>query len=118
MKPGVKFNNLANAISENTSYRINANGIQLLKKYHSIISDIEKILLPLLKSVCKDPIKIAKQSAIQIVSSINSAKEGNEQFDLMNRLDTLTNGGKTPIQGNTFSFNENDNILQYLEKLN
>lgn len=115
MKPGEKFNRLANAISENTSYRLNASGIQLVKKYHSIIASLEGSVLPILQPICKDPSKIAKQSAIQTVSTINSTKEGNEIFDIMSRLDTMTNGGKTPIQGNSFTFNQNDKILQYLE---
>lgn len=115
MKRGEKFNNLVNAISENASYKLNANGIQLIKNYHSIIAELEAVLIPILKNVTKDPNKMSKQSAVQIVSSINSSKEGNETFDLMSRLDTLTNGGKTPIQGSSYTFNQNDKILQYLE---
>ena len=117
MKPGSKFDRLSNAISENTSYTLNANGIQLIKTYHATIAEIEKVLIPVLKNVAKDANNMAKQAAVQVVSSINSSKAGNEAFDLMSRLDTLTNGGKTPIQGNTFAFNENDKILQYLEKI-
>ena len=117
MKLGRKFDALSSAISENTSYKLNANGIQLVTQYHSIINEIEKVLLPVLQNITKDPSKIAKQAAIQIVSTINSTKEGNGNFDLMTRLDTLTNGGKTQIQGNAFTFNQNDNILQYLEKI-
>ena len=115
MKSGEKFDNLVNAISENASYKLNANGAQLIQNYHSFISEIEKVLIPILKSITKDPNKMSKQSAVQIVSSINSSKEGNETFNLMTRLDTLTNGGKTTIQGSTFTFNQNDKILQYLE---
>ena len=117
MKLGQKFDNLSKAISENTSYTLNANGIQLIKSYHNIISEFERVLIPTLKNITKDPNSMAKQAAVQIVSSINSSKAGNESFDLMSRLDTMTNGGKTPIQGSTFTFNENDKILQYLEKI-
>lgn len=117
MRIGNKFSALSNAISENASYRLNNSGVQLIQKYHTIISQLEKVMLPLLQDITKDPSKIAKQTAIQCVSTINSSKEGNETFDLMSRLDTLTNGGKTPIQGNAFSFNQNDKILQYLENV-
>ena len=116
MTIGKKFDALSNSLSENTSYRINSGGMQLIQQYHNIISSIETAMLPLLKNITKDPSKIAKQTAIQCVSTINSTKEGNETFDLMSRLDTLTNGGKTPIQGNSFALNQNDKILQYLEK--
>jgi hypothetical protein len=115
MSHGEKFNALVNAISENASYKLNANGIQLVQNYHSIIAELEKQLLPLLTNITRDPSREAKQAAIQIVSSINSNKGGNDNFDLMSRLDTLTNGGKTPIQGNAITFNPNDKILQYLE---
>lgn len=115
MKLGKKFEALANAIKEDNGYKLNANGIEMVKKFHSVISEIERVLLPITKTIAKDPNKIAKQSAIQLVSTINSTKEGSEAFDIMTRLDTMTNGGKTPIQGN-FTFNQDDKILQYLEK--
>jgi hypothetical protein len=114
MKIGKKFDALSTAISENASYKLNNSGMELINQYHTIISQIEKSVLPILQNITKDPSKIAKQTAIQCVSTINSSREGNETFDLMSRLDTLTNGGKTPIQGNAFTFNQNDKILQYL----
>jgi len=117
MKTGTKFDTLANAVNENTSYQLNANGIQLIKKYHSVINSLEQALLPVLEIIVRDPSNTAKESAVQIVSSINSAQQGSEEFDLMARLDTLTSGGKTPIQGSSFTFNEQDKILQYLEKI-
>ncbi len=117
MKIGNKFDRLSQAISENTSYTLNTNGIKLIKAYHTVIAEIERALIPILKDITKDPNNMAKQAAVQVVSSINSSKAGNETFDLMSRLDTLTSGGKMPISGNTFTFNENDKILQYLEKI-
>jgi len=115
MKIGENFNRLVSAISENNSYKLNAAGMQLIQQFHGIIANFEKVLTPHLTQITKDPNKIAKQTAIQIISSINSTKEGTEIFDLMSRLDTMTNGGKTPISGATFTFNQNDKILQYLE---
>lgn len=117
-RPGKFFERLTRSIDENTSYRLNANGIELIKKYHSIISEIEKVLTPILQNITKDPIGQSKQAAIQTVSSLNSNRAGNEMFEIMSRLDTLTNGGKTPIQGSSFTFNPQDKILQYLEKAN
>jgi hypothetical protein len=117
MKLGTKFEALANAINENNSYKLNANGIKIVQQYHNLIKQIESALAPLLGILVKDKEKVCKQTAIQIVSSINSNKEGNETFDVMVRLDTLTNGGKTHIDGGTTTFNQNDIILQYLEKI-
>jgi len=123
MKYGEKFSALSNALSEikglneNTSYKLNANGSQLVKNYHTLISNLEKAIAPLLQPLVKDVNKVTKETAIQMVSSINSNREGNEIFELMTRLDTLTNGGRTPIQGNAITFNQNDKILKYLEKI-
>ena len=117
MKYGQKFNALYNALEENTSYRANAKGVEMIQTYHAIIANLEKALTPILEGITKDPVNMAKQAAIQIVSSINSSKAGNESFDIMARLDTLTNGGKTPIQGDSFAFNQDDKILNYLEKM-
>ena len=117
MSEGEYFERLTKAINENTSYQLNENGMKLIRIYHSIIYDIERILVPIMNRVAKDPANMAKQAAIQVISSINSSKAGNEYFDIMSRLDTLTNGGKTPIQGGSFTFNSQDKILQYLEKV-
>ena len=117
MKQGDKFSALSNAISENASYRLNANGVKLVQQYHELIAKLETAIAPEIGILVKDKNKVCKQAAVQIISSINSNKEGNETFDLMSRLDTMTNGGKTPIQGASFTFNQNDKILQYLEKI-
>ena len=117
MKTGDKFAALSNAISENASYRLNANGVKMVQQYHNVIAQLESAIAPVIGILVKDKNKICKQAAVQIVSSINSTKEGNETFDLMTRLDTLTNGGKTPIQGSAITFNQGDKILQYLENV-
>lgn len=117
MNNGEKFNELVNTLKENASYKINENGKEAIQQYHELIQYLEIYIKSLVNKIVKDPDKIAKQSAIQIVSMINSAHEGTEYFDIMTRLDTLTNGGKTPIQGNIITFNPGDKILQYLEKI-
>ena len=117
MKLGDKFDALSKSISENTSFQLNANGIKLVQQYHNVIAQLESAIAPVIGILVKDKNKTCKQAAVQIVSSINSTKEGNETFDLMSRLDTLTNGGKTPIQGAAVTFNQDDIILQYLEKI-
>ena len=117
MKQGAKFDALSNAIGESTSYQVNAAGTQLIKQYHGIIGALEQAMTPILQPITTRSVDMAKQAAVQIVSSINSSKTGNDMFNLMSRLDTLTNGGRTPIQGNSFAFNQNDNILQYLDKV-
>lgn len=114
---GQKFDALSTALRENTSYRLNKDGMKLVRSYHEVIGKIESVLVPVLTPLSDKASDAAKQAAIQIVSSMNSSKTGNEQFNLMSRLDTLTNGGKTPIQGNVFAFNANDKILQYLENI-
>jgi len=117
MKPGTKFDILASAIQENNSYQLNANGTQLIKKYHSLINSLEQSVLPSLEGITKDPVRVAKEAAIQIVSSINSTQQGSEEFDLMARLDTMTNGGNSQISGDSFTFNEQDKLLHYLDKI-
>lgn len=117
MNNGEKFGKLVDTLKENTSYKINENGKEVILRYHELIQHLEIYIKSLINNLVKDPDKIAKQSAIQIVSMINSTHEGTEYFDIMTRLDTLTNGGKTPIQGNIITFNPGDKILQYLEKI-
>lgn len=117
MNNGEKFSKLVDTLKENTSYKLNENGKKVIQQYHGLIQHLETYVKSLVNNLVKDPDKIAKQSAIQIVSTINSTHEGTEYFDIMTRLDTLTNGGKTPIQGNIITFNPGDKILLYLEKI-
>ena len=108
------FKRLSDIISENTEYEINDEGIKLLNSYHKLIKDIERSLNPLLKPFTKDSEKSAMQSAIHIVSLINSQHEGNELMNLAVHLEVLTNGGKSKT---SISFNPEDKILQYLRKV-
>ncbi len=117
MNNGEKFDKLVDTLKENNSYQLNEKGKDAIRQYHELIQHLEIYVKSLINKLVKDPQKIAKQSAIQIISMINSTHEGTEYFDIMTRLDTLTNGGKTPIQGNVITFNPGDKILQYLEKI-
>jgi len=114
---GSKFETLMKSITENSSYKLNSKGEKLLEEYHKLISDISKVLEPLLENIVHEPKSISKQSAIHIISMINSNEEGNENFELMSRLDIISNGGDSQIQGSTFTFNQDDIILNYLEKI-
>jgi len=114
----MKFDDLAKRISENTSYQLNDAGRELLKKYHNLIREIENGLIPVISPYVSDVENAKKELAVQILSSISSNKMGNDLFIVMNNIDTLTNGGKSNIDGNTFAFSQNDPILNYLEPIN
>ena len=110
-----KFDRLVKKIDENQAYHLNAAGKGLLNKYYHIRTAIEEALVPILTPYVADVEQFKKEISVQIISSINSLQLGNEEYNLMSRLDTLTNGGQTPIDPATYSFNNQDNILQYLE---
>lgn len=111
----MKFQRLIDRLDENQSYRLNQQGQQLVQKFHQLIKQIEDQLVSVLSPYVTDPTLLTKEIAVQIISSINSQKIGSEEFDIMSRLDTLTNGGKSVIDGATFTFNPNDPILNYVE---
>lgn len=111
----MKFDTLANSITEQSEYRVNTAGQQVLQTYHKLIADVGNTLQPLLEPYVEDPVSIQKELAVMVVSTINSNRQGNDQFEVMTRLDTLTNGGKSTVDPSTFAFNAQDPILQYLE---
>lgn len=108
---------MSEALQEAADYQLNPAGQALLKQYHDVIQDIEKNLLPVVRPYVKDPINSAKEIAVAIISSINSQQLGSQAYEIMTRLDTLTNGGKSTIKGSDFGFNQNDKILNYLEQV-
>lgn len=110
----MKFERLVESLQEQAPLQLNQQGQLLLKQYHKLIQDIEASIVPLVSPYVKTPGQIGKVVAVQIISAINSHKLGTVNFDVMSRLDTLTNGGKSSIDPNTFTFNNNDPILQYL----
>jgi hypothetical protein len=113
-----KFEQLSQAIQENIKYNLNEKGKQLLQTYYKLIRDIEQSVIPIIKPYVEDVERIKKELAVQIISTINSQKLGTKEFEVASRLDTLTSGGKNPIDGNQFVFNNEDPINQYIEKIN
>ena len=98
--------------------QLNSAGRELLQKYHKLIAEIEIQISPLIKEYVTDPEIVEKEIAIQVIAFINSRQLGTEEFKIMSRLDSLTSGGKNPIDPNTYTFNQNDKVLNYLEKVN
>ena len=111
----MKFDKLVKRLDENQSYRLNQSGQALLQKYHQLIEQIERAVIPLLTPYVKDPTALNKEIAVQIISSINSQQLGNEEYEIMSRLDTLTSGGKNVIDGAMYTFNQSDPLLKYVE---
>ena len=111
------FERLANkVISEEVTYSINADGKKLLEKYHKLIRELEEDIEPVVTNFIKDDQSISKEGAIQIIAAINSQHVGTKEFELMSRLDTVTNGGNQSIDSSTFTFNPKDPLLIYLDK--
>ena len=111
------FERLANrVVKEEATYVINNAGRQLLEKYYILISEIERAIEVAVQKYVVDEQSISKEAAIQVVSTINSQQVGTKEFEIMSRLDTLTNGGDQPIDSAKFSFNQQDPILNYLDK--
>ena len=115
MNTTANFTQLVEALQETTSYKLNSEGEKLIRQYHDIIQKVENTVIPIVTPYVKDSIQTAKEIAVQIISTINSQQLGTGAYEIMSRLDTLTNGGKSIIDGNSFSFNQNDKILNYLE---
>lgn len=109
------FDAFAQKLEENKTYQLNDAGRQLLQKFHGLVGQIEKGLVPILQPYVTNVDTLKKQIALQIISSINSQQLNNQEYEVMTRLDTLTNGGTKAIDPNLFTFNDNDFILKYLE---
>lgn len=103
--------------SEANGYKLNLKGEKALKQFNDIISKLQDNIVPVIQSYVTDIDKFKKEIAMQIVSTINSNNIATEEFDIMSKLDTLTNGGQSIIDSNRFVFNNDDKILDYLEKV-
>lgn len=118
MKKISLFERLSQAISENKSFVLNDQGKALLQTYYKIFADIESNIIPIIKPFVNDVERIKKELAVQIVSTISSRKLGTTEFEIANRLDIMTSGGKTAIDANKFVFNSDDPIFKYIENIN
>lgn len=80
--------------------KLNKEGIVLLKQYHEFMHRLEEW--------------VRHDAVINLIGVISAEKKGTNKFKLANRLDTMTNGGKTSIS-NQFTFNEKDPINEFIE---
>lgn len=116
----MKFLDLVKKISslkEATGYRLNENGRKAVAGYHELLNDLQAKIKPCIQKYAKNPDSVAKESAVKIVASINADQSGTEDFDLIARLDILTNGGTTEVTGPLSTcIHPDDKILKYLEK--
>ena len=115
LKNKLTFTRLTEMLKESSYYTINDNGKKLLQKYYQLVSAIEASVMPVITPYIKDVNKVKKEIAIQIISSINSQELGTEEFEVASRLDTLTSGGKQPIDMSKYVFNKDDKINYYIE---
>jgi hypothetical protein len=112
----MKFDRLYRNINEQYTYHLNERGRILLFNYNKLLKDLEAMLENLLIGFIDNISENKKILAVQIISTISAQKLGNKEFNVMLRLDSITNGGKSDINPATFGFNEKDPILNYLEK--
>lgn len=112
----MKFQRLCESLNlkEQSVLYVNQEGQKLIQQYRDLISKLDAAVVPIVQPYVSNPQQVAKEAAVQIISSINSKKLGTQNFEVMSRLDTITNGGQSPVDPNTFTFNQNDPILQFL----
>lgn len=102
----MKFEELKNLYvkdleSNGNNLNLNDDGKELLREYNLFIDTLKKW--------------IKEDAVINIISVISAEDKGTQKFKDANRLDTMTNGGRTPIDKSTVSFNQNDSLTEYLE---
>ena len=114
----MKFEQLSNAVSDSSRrFVLNEEGRKKIQEYHHLIASVAaaietKIQPYLAENFEKD---IESQAALQVIALINSSKAGTKEFDIMSQLDKLTSGGKTDIDGNRFTFHQEDPIKKYID---
>jgi hypothetical protein len=112
------FDRLMKKLDESSPLKINKEGEKLLAKYNTLMQNIELELSKLLNEYLLKPDQFKKELAVHIISDINARQLGNEEFKIMSSLYNLTNNGKSIINPSSITFNQNDKILNYLEKTN
>lgn len=114
---GEKFDLLSRSIiSEESVYVLNDRGVELMKRYHSIANTLQNGIYELIKHITKNPVQVSKRMAVQFLAEINSREEYTKELEIMIRIYSLTNGGASEINYHNTTFNNNDEILNYLDK--
>ena len=87
--------------SNGNTRNVNEKGKMLLRDYNGFIDTLK--------------VWVNDDAVVNIISVISAEDKGTQKFKDANRLDTLTNGGKTPIDKTSVTFNDNDSLMEYLE---
>lgn len=99
----MKFDELNKHLSDQEDYspkQMNQEGGRLLEEYHKFIDELHKW--------------VQKENVLKVISMISTEKIGTKKFDLANRLDIITSGGKTGVS-DVFTFNKDDELLDYTQ---
>lgn len=80
---------------------LNKRGLELLQDYNKFIETLKQW--------------VDNDSVVNIISVISAEDKGTQKFKDANRLDTLTNGGKTSIDKTIIAIHDDDSIGQYLQ---
>ena len=97
----MKLDELIDQIENQEPYvpkHLNQEGGRLLEEYHKFLDELHEW--------------VQMEDVLKVVSMISVEKIGTKKFDLANRLDIITNGGKTGVTDD-FTFNKDDELLDY-----
>ena len=101
----MRFNELDTYMTDlddnSTQARLNDAGEKLLSDYNDFIEELKEW--------------VTEDAVINMISVISAEDKGTQKFQLANRLDTITSGGKNPINLDSFPFHEDDPLKDYIE---
>lgn len=89
----------------------NGNTAQINERGHNLLAEYNKFIDSLNEWISKDAI-------MNLISVVSAEEKGTQKFKDANRLSTLTNNGKTPIDLSTTTFHNNDTLNNYIDNPN
>jgi hypothetical protein len=101
----MKFDELNTYVKDLSDNSIKAN---LNKKGIDLLDDYNKFINMLSEWVKDDAI-------LNLLSVISAEEKGTSKFEIANRLDTITSGGKNNIDLNSFPVHDDDPIKDYID---
>jgi predicted transcriptional regulator len=100
----MKFKEFLELKESGVQYNLNENGKNLMDQFNKFIEMLRQF--------------INEENVVALISRLDTDNIGNEKYKIAKKIATLSKNGTAPIDGSLFSISDNDQMMNYLDRVN